>query len=113
MSTFSERLRKLRRMRGITQDELAAATGVSRSAIGMYENGAREPNFETLEAFADYFNVSMSDLVDSNIVPSATDEDLQMLKDNPDLRILLSAGSKLKKSDIEFLVQMARRMDEE
>lgn len=43
----------------------------------------------------------------------ATEEDLQMLKDNPDLRILLSAGAKLKKSDIEFLVQMARRMDEE
>lgn len=52
-------LKQLRSRDDITQLELANAIGVSRSAIGMYESGEREPDFETMEAIADYFNVSM------------------------------------------------------
>ena len=63
MSTFSNSLVQLRNNRHITQEELAKALGVSRSTIGMYESGTREPNFETLEAIADYFNVSMGFLI--------------------------------------------------
>lgn len=36
--------------------------GMTRSAIGMYETGRREPDLETLEAFADYYNVDMNTL---------------------------------------------------
>lgn len=39
---------------------------VSRSTIANYEQGTREPNFETLEKIADYFNVSMSELLDDD-----------------------------------------------
>lgn len=37
--------------------------GISKSTISMYENGNREPNFETLECIADYFNVDMNFLL--------------------------------------------------
>ena len=36
---------------------------ISRSSIGMYENGEREPSFELLEAIADFFNVDMDYLL--------------------------------------------------
>lgn len=39
--------------------------GMTRSAIGMYETGKREPDLETLEAFADYYNVDMNTLTGS------------------------------------------------
>lgn len=42
----------------------------------MYENGRREPDFETLEAFADIFNVPLSMLVDeepTSYVPVTTE----------------------------------------
>ena len=59
MSKFSEVLKELRTSRNVTQAELAKAIGVSASTIGMYEKGEREPNFETEEKIADYFNVSL------------------------------------------------------
>lgn len=56
---FPDILKSLRKKENLNQLELAKAIGVSRSAIGMYESGLREPDFETMEAIADYFNVSM------------------------------------------------------
>lgn len=59
MTKFCEVLKYLRTSRGITQAEFAKAMDVSPSTIGMYETGEREPNFETEEKIADYFNVSL------------------------------------------------------
>lgn len=57
--TMGRNLRALRQEKGLTQDELARELGISRSAVGMYEQGKREPDFETLEVITDYFNVDM------------------------------------------------------
>lgn len=59
MSSFGAILRKLRKDDNLTQTQLANALGLAFSTISMYERGIREPDFETLEAIADYFNVSM------------------------------------------------------
>lgn len=63
MSRFSVVFKNLRIGNGYTQQELANKIGVSRSAVGMYENGDREPDFETLEVIADFFNVDMDYLM--------------------------------------------------
>lgn len=63
---FSKQLRKLRLSHKLTQIELAKRLGLSYSAISMYERGERQPNFETLEIIADYFNVPMSSLIEKN-----------------------------------------------
>lgn len=52
------RLKELRKTKDITQEELAKQLQLSPSAIGMYETGRREPDFETLQRIADYFHVS-------------------------------------------------------
>lgn len=59
---FKDMLKYLRTSHGISQAELAKVIGVSPSAIGMYETGEREPNFEIEEKMADYFNVSLDTL---------------------------------------------------
>lgn len=61
---FKDMLKFLREERGLSQDELARLTQLSKSTISMYENGNREPKFETLEAIADFFNVDMNTLLD-------------------------------------------------
>ena len=61
--TFGENLKALRKERSLTQEEFAKQSGISRSAIGMYESGKREPSFETLESIADFFNVDMNKLL--------------------------------------------------
>ena len=57
---FSESLKKLRRQKGLTQEDLAEKMGMAKSSISMYETGNRKPSFEALEAFADFFNVNMN-----------------------------------------------------
>lgn len=63
MKIYAERIKSLRKERGLSQDQLAAMLGVSRSAVGMYETGKREPDFEICEAIADIFNVDMDYLI--------------------------------------------------
>ena len=63
MADFGKILRTLRKERNLSQTELSNALKVSFSTISMYERGEREPNFETLEAIADYFNVTMNYLL--------------------------------------------------
>lgn len=63
MAAFADMLTSLRKQEGLSQKELADKTGLTRSAIGMYETGKREPDFETLEIFADFFNVNMDTLL--------------------------------------------------
>ena len=66
MGDFKNVFKNLRIKAGYTQDGLAEALGLSRSAVSMYENGNREPDFETLEKIADFFNVDMNYLLGSS-----------------------------------------------
>ena len=61
---FKDVLRKLRQEDDLTQEELAAQLKISKSTISMYENGNRQPDIETLEMFADFFNVNLDQLID-------------------------------------------------
>ena len=62
MAQLSDMLTYLRKRKGLSQQELANTLKISRSAIGMYETGKREPDLETLEVFADFYNVDMNTL---------------------------------------------------
>ena len=75
MANFAERLRALRTAKGLSQQDLAKQIRtVSKSSINMYERGEREPNLETLEAIADYFNVDIDYLMGkSDIANSSRD----------------------------------------
>ena len=57
------RIKTMRKSRKMTQADLALAINQSQSSITMYETGRREPDFETLEALADTFNVPLSSIV--------------------------------------------------
>lgn len=53
----------LRKERKMTQDDLAKRLNCSKQAISNYENNRRNPDYETLEALADIFNVPIGFLV--------------------------------------------------
>jgi len=57
--TLGQRIKDLREELGLTQEAFSKQLGISKSAIGMYETNKREPNLETLDAIADFFNVDM------------------------------------------------------
>lgn len=55
---FKDRLKELRQAKNLTQSDLAEAIKSTKQAISQYERGIRRPDFETLEALCDQFNVS-------------------------------------------------------
>lgn len=65
-------LRELRTQKGLTQAELSKALQVSASSIGMYEQGRREPDNETLGRIANFFHVSTDYLLGRTDEPHTT-----------------------------------------
>ena len=55
----SNRLKKLRDKKRVSQGDLAKATGLTRQAISNYENNERNPNEKVWQQLADYFDVSV------------------------------------------------------
>lgn len=60
MGEFKNVLKQLRQSSNMTQEELAKKLKIAKSTVSMYENGNREPDRETMEAIADFFNVDMN-----------------------------------------------------
>lgn len=73
---LSENLKNLRKIKGITQEELAIRLNVVRQTISKWEKGLSVPDADTLIKLADFLEVSVSELlgatvereVDSNII---------------------------------------------
>ena len=63
MCTFHDRLRAIRLERGLTQQQLADAIGVTKSTMAKYDRGALEPNLTNVCRIADALNVSLDYLV--------------------------------------------------
>lgn len=63
MAEFKDRLKELRQSARMTQKDLGQALEISSSTVGMYEQGERTPDIDTLESIADYFNVSVDFLL--------------------------------------------------
>lgn len=67
---FHEKLQELRKERGLTQEELAEALFVSRTAISKWESGRGYPNIDSLKEISKYFSVSIDDLLSSEKILS-------------------------------------------
>ncbi len=114
MASFKEMLKYLRVRDNLSQAELADKLGVAKSTISMYEVGKREPDFETLEAIADFFNVDMNFLLgkdgsenDHYYLNDETREIAQEVFENPDMRTLFEVARDIPperlKAHIEFM----------
>lgn len=63
MMTLSENLYQLRKQHNLTQEQIANELGVSRQAFAKWENGETTPDLNNCLALADFFQVSLDDLV--------------------------------------------------
>ena len=60
---FNEKLIELRKQKGLSQDELGNALGVSRQTISKWELGQSYPDFQRLVLLSNYFGLSLNTLV--------------------------------------------------
>ena len=123
MGNFQSVLKSLRKANGLTQDELAKILKISRSTIGMYENGSREPDYETLEAIADYFNVDIDYLLGrtnkTTIIPEhyyLNDETRQIAQEafeNPELRTLFKVARDISPERLRAHIEFMKTLKEQ
>lgn len=66
---FSKTLVALRKDKQLTQKQLASYLNLSRSTLAGYETKSRQPDFETLQKMANYFEVSIDYLISGNTFP--------------------------------------------
>lgn len=92
MGNFNDMLKYLRTREKMSQAELADKLGVSKSTVGMYELGKREPDFETLEAIADLFNVDMNFLLEKAGSELSSKDERDIAKDVDNIMAKLTAG---------------------
>ena len=107
MSHFSAKLIQLRKARGLSQQQLSQALGLSRSAIGMYETGKREPEIGVLQLLSDFFNVDMNTLVSP---PSEETGELsallETLRNREDMRMLFKLAKDATPEDVLRAVEI-------
>lgn len=107
---LSNRLKSLRTHRNITQSDLATRIGVARTTYAMYEQGQREPDYETLQRLADFYEVSVDYLLGRTETPNATNVDDQADKSHfiskiasefPDINLMFKDMESLSAEDLE------------
>lgn len=100
---FNETLRILRRKKKLSQKDLGNKLGLAESTIGMYEQGKRQPDYETLLKIADYFEVTVDYLLGNKNSTLTNDP----ISDDPDLQIAFKEASdfseEARKQTIDFI----------
>ena len=94
---IGEMIRTMRMSRGMSQKDLADATGISQTIISMYERGERRPKDSTAEILADVFNVPKWSIYydEDEMMPiqgAETESDANKPIDDPETWIALSPG---------------------
>ena len=76
---FNEKLQQLRKNKGLTQDELAQAIFVSRTAVSKWESGRGYPNIDSLKELSKFFSVTVDELLSPDEIITAAENEKQEL----------------------------------
>lgn len=63
MAATADRIKQLRKKKGVSQSELAEAIGVKTNTVSTWERGTRKPDVEALNLLSEYFEVSFEYLL--------------------------------------------------
>jgi len=98
---FSDRLRKLREGRGLSQTDLALRTHLQPSAISHFETDRRSPSYDNLGRLADALNVTVDYLTGRSVTP---------MPSGPVADRVLRSFTRLSSTDQEALAAMAEAL---
>ena len=79
---FNEKLKELRNSRGLTQEELASALFVSRTAISKWESGRGNPSIDSLKEISSFFSITLDELLSGEKLLSIAEKENQIRLQN-------------------------------
>lgn len=84
MHYFSKKLKGLRTLKGLQQQDVAEDLGLHKNTYHHYESGRSEPPFEVLIKIAEYYNISIDELIGlsqrENCICNLTKDELELIK---------------------------------
>ena len=131
MSTYSNRIRELRKNKSLSQEQLADKLGVTKQAISQLERGTRKPSMAMLESLCDFFNVSSDYLlgkedvtiriVDKNGIRKLDameiyhqnpeiDHIVKSIRDNPAMHTLFVVANESNPENLKLAAELLKRM---
>lgn len=99
------RIKEVRKKKGLSLQQVADAVGVGNNTISRYETGKREPKLETWQALANFFNVTvpyLQGIDDKTVIKKFSSEDL--LQELLDRKVLEPVKDKPINLDDVFLL---------
>lgn len=109
---FSANLRKYIEMSGKTRTQLCDEWNVPRSTLGDWINGTKYPRIDKIELMADYFGISMSELIDDQKETHEKNDTIAdiIIRLRTDSRFL-RAVEKLNQIEAKQLIVVAKLLD--
>ncbi|NNF01263.1 MAG: LexA family transcriptional regulator [Bacteroidia bacterium] len=104
MNLISKNIRYLRKQKGKTQETFSKDLGIKRSQLGSYEEGRANPNYETLLKVSEMFDISVDDILTTDLSDQKSKR-----KDvsGKNLRVLAITTNKNEKENIELVPEKA------
>ncbi|KXS41415.1 MAG: helix-turn-helix domain-containing protein [Candidatus Frackibacter sp. T328-2] len=123
---IGERIKELRKEKGLLQRELAEELNITQQTISLYESEKRYPDAKSLNKMAKYFDVSIDYLLGNTDERQKADHIKQALSDDPellefwdemnereDLRMYFKKCSELSPETIKKLIHISKVFEEE
>ena len=107
---FNKKLQELRKQKGLTQEELAKALFVSRTAVSKWESGKGYPSIDSLKAISALFSVSVDQLLSNEELLTAAEED--SIQKRKQLKTLVFALMDISCILLFFMPFFAQRTDQ-
>jgi transcriptional regulator with XRE-family HTH domain len=126
METIGERIRRLRKEKDISQEQLGKMVNVGKTTISNYETNYSSPDTETLKKLAECFGVSVDYLLGRTDIRNPADEIADAVKEEPeladfwsmlrqreDLKILFKQTKKLNPKEIQQIIRIIKAIEDE
>ena len=98
---YGEKIQKLRKGAGLSQQALGERLGMSSVAVSKWERGQSQPDIPTLTRLADLFGVTLDELCGRSTVPPGADENLT---------VMTRAFGRLTRQEQEQLLKVSRAL---
>lgn len=114
---FHLNIKALRNGANFTQEKMGKVIGKAKETIATYEKRGSEPNFKSMIILSDYFQISIDDLIRSDIskwekIPSIGEGDNIVMISPPEQKVKPFTSEAERDLHIELIAQMRRRIKE-